>query len=90
LGRRADPLLGEVEEFLTGVRTAPEPDRVLATILRPGSSRAREPWVPSSSSAGVDPQPDGEGARSYGTTVYYNVANGVNRYIRGNWALTAP
>ena len=27
------PLLGEVEEFLTGVRTAPEPDRVLATIL---------------------------------------------------------
>ena len=28
-----DPLLGEVEEFLTGVRTAPEPDRVLATIL---------------------------------------------------------
>ncbi len=26
-------LLGEVEEFLTGVRTAPEPDRVLATIL---------------------------------------------------------
>jgi len=29
----SDPLLGEVEEFLTGVRTAPEPDRVLATIL---------------------------------------------------------
>jgi pimeloyl-ACP methyl ester carboxylesterase len=28
-----DPLLGEVEEFVTGVRTAPEPDRVLATIL---------------------------------------------------------
>jgi pimeloyl-ACP methyl ester carboxylesterase len=28
-----DPLLGEVEEFLTGVRTAPEPDRVLTTIL---------------------------------------------------------
>ena len=28
-----DALLGEVEEFLTGVRTAPEPDRVLATIL---------------------------------------------------------
>jgi class 3 adenylate cyclase len=28
-----DPLLGEVEEFLTGVRRAPEPDRVLATIL---------------------------------------------------------
>jgi pimeloyl-ACP methyl ester carboxylesterase len=28
-----DPLLGEVEEFLTGVRHAPEPDRVLATIL---------------------------------------------------------
>jgi len=28
-----DPLLGEVEEFLTGARTAPEPDRVLATIL---------------------------------------------------------
>ena len=26
-------LLGEVEEFLTGVRTAPDPDRVLATIL---------------------------------------------------------
>jgi len=28
-----DPLLGEVEEFLTGVRTPPEPDRVLATLL---------------------------------------------------------
>jgi class 3 adenylate cyclase len=28
-----DAVLGEVEEFLTGVRTAPEPDRVLATIL---------------------------------------------------------
>ena len=28
-----DALLGEVEEFLTGVRTPPEPDRVLATIL---------------------------------------------------------
>jgi pimeloyl-ACP methyl ester carboxylesterase len=28
-----DPVLGEVEEFLTGARTAPEPDRVLATIL---------------------------------------------------------
>jgi pimeloyl-ACP methyl ester carboxylesterase len=28
-----EPVLGEVEEFLTGVRTAPEPDRVLATIL---------------------------------------------------------
>ena len=28
-----EPFLGEVEEFLTGVRTAPEPDRVLATIL---------------------------------------------------------
>ena len=28
-----DPLLGEVEEFLTGVRTPPEPDRILATIL---------------------------------------------------------
>jgi class 3 adenylate cyclase len=28
-----DPLLGEVEEFLTGARGGPEPDRVLATIL---------------------------------------------------------
>lgn len=28
-----DALLGEVEEFLTGVRHEPEPDRVLATIL---------------------------------------------------------
>jgi class 3 adenylate cyclase len=28
-----DAVLGEVEEFVTGVRTAPEPDRVLATIL---------------------------------------------------------
>jgi pimeloyl-ACP methyl ester carboxylesterase len=28
-----DAVLGEVEEFLTGVRTVPEPDRVLATIL---------------------------------------------------------
>jgi class 3 adenylate cyclase len=29
----SDSLLGEVEEFLTGARHAPEPDRVLATIL---------------------------------------------------------
>jgi class 3 adenylate cyclase len=29
----ADSVLGEVEEFLTGVRRGPEPDRVLATIL---------------------------------------------------------
>jgi pimeloyl-ACP methyl ester carboxylesterase len=28
-----EAVLGEVEEFVTGVRTAPEPDRVLATIL---------------------------------------------------------
>jgi pimeloyl-ACP methyl ester carboxylesterase len=28
-----EPLLGEVEEFLTGVRPAPDPDRVLATVL---------------------------------------------------------
>jgi len=28
-----DPLLDEVEEFLTGTRRAPEPDRVLATVL---------------------------------------------------------
>ncbi len=29
----ADAVLGEIEEFLTGVRTRPEPDRVLATVL---------------------------------------------------------
>jgi pimeloyl-ACP methyl ester carboxylesterase len=29
----ADAILGEVEEFLTGVRHGPEPDRVLATVL---------------------------------------------------------
>ncbi|MDO8612486.1 MAG: adenylate/guanylate cyclase domain-containing protein [Dehalococcoidia bacterium] len=29
----SDALLGEVQEFLTGVRPAPEPDRVLATVL---------------------------------------------------------
>jgi class 3 adenylate cyclase len=28
-----DRLLGEVQEFLTGARTAPEPERVLATVL---------------------------------------------------------
>jgi len=28
-----EPILGEIEEFLTGVRRAPEPDRVLATVL---------------------------------------------------------
>jgi class 3 adenylate cyclase len=28
-----EAILGEVEEFLTGVRPAPEPDRVLATVL---------------------------------------------------------
>ncbi|HEY4753995.1 MAG TPA: adenylate/guanylate cyclase domain-containing protein [Candidatus Limnocylindrales bacterium] len=29
----ADAVLGEIEEFLTGVRAGPEPDRVLATVL---------------------------------------------------------
>jgi class 3 adenylate cyclase len=29
----ADAVLGEIEEFLTGVRSGPEPDRVLATVL---------------------------------------------------------
>ena len=28
-----DTILGEVQEFLTGTRTVPEPDRVLATVL---------------------------------------------------------
>lgn len=28
-----DALVGEIEEFLTGARSAPEPDRVLATVL---------------------------------------------------------
>jgi class 3 adenylate cyclase len=29
----ADAVLGEVEEFLTGARSVPEPDRVLATVM---------------------------------------------------------
>src|SRR6184192_373513 len=29
----ADAVLGEVEEFLTGTRSVPEPDRVLATVM---------------------------------------------------------
>jgi pimeloyl-ACP methyl ester carboxylesterase len=29
----AEPVLGEIEEFLTGSRTVPEPDRVLATVM---------------------------------------------------------
>jgi class 3 adenylate cyclase len=29
----AEPVLGEVQEFLTGTRSAPEPDRVLATVM---------------------------------------------------------
>jgi class 3 adenylate cyclase len=32
-GEDADALLDEIEEFLTGVRHGPEPDRVLATVL---------------------------------------------------------
>lgn len=28
-----EPVVAEIEEFLTGVRSAPEPDRVLATVL---------------------------------------------------------
>jgi class 3 adenylate cyclase len=32
-GADADALLDEIEEFLTGVRHGPEPDRVLATVL---------------------------------------------------------
>ena len=29
----AEAILGEVEEFLTGIRSTPEPDRVLATVM---------------------------------------------------------
>src|SRR5215211_6879365 len=29
----SDAVLGEIEEFLTGARSAPEPDRVLATVM---------------------------------------------------------
>jgi pimeloyl-ACP methyl ester carboxylesterase/class 3 adenylate cyclase len=29
----SEPLLGEIEEFLTGARSTPEPDRVLATVM---------------------------------------------------------
>ena len=29
----SDAVLGEIEEFLTGVRSLPEPDRVLATVM---------------------------------------------------------
>jgi class 3 adenylate cyclase len=29
----AEPVLGEIEEFLTGARSVPEPDRVLATVM---------------------------------------------------------
>ena len=29
----ADEVVGEIEEFLTGTRSAPEPDRVLATVM---------------------------------------------------------
>jgi class 3 adenylate cyclase len=29
----SEAVLGEIEEFLTGVRSAPEPDRVLATVM---------------------------------------------------------
>jgi class 3 adenylate cyclase len=29
----SDAVLGEIEEFLTGVRSVPEPDRVLATVM---------------------------------------------------------
>jgi class 3 adenylate cyclase len=32
-GGDQEPLLAEIEEFLTGVRPAPEPDRVLSTVL---------------------------------------------------------
>jgi pimeloyl-ACP methyl ester carboxylesterase len=32
-GENADTVLAEIREFLTGVREAPEPDRVLATVL---------------------------------------------------------
>ncbi len=47
-----DRVVDEIEEFLTGVRPAPEPDRVLATVfsadvrepLRRGSGRSK-PWL---------------------------------------------
>jgi pimeloyl-ACP methyl ester carboxylesterase len=33
LGDNADRIVDEIEEFLTGVRHGPDPDRVLATVL---------------------------------------------------------
>ncbi len=33
MGGHVDTVLAEIGEFLTGVREAPEPDRVLATVL---------------------------------------------------------
>ena len=33
MGSDADTIVDEVEEFLTGVRRGPEPDRVLATVM---------------------------------------------------------
>jgi class 3 adenylate cyclase len=45
-GELADTALAEIREFLTGVREAPEPDRVLATVvftdLADSTERARE------------------------------------------------
>lgn len=32
-GRDNDPLLGEIEEFITGARRPPDPDRILATVM---------------------------------------------------------
>ena len=57
LGRRHRGVLDEVEEFLTGVRHGPEPDRVLATVLftdivgsTESAARARRPRAGASSS----------------------------------------
>ena len=67
----ADPVLDEIEEFLTGVRRGPDPDRVLATVLFTdivGSTeqrgRARRPRLARRSSTSTT---DWSGASSTGS-----------------------
>ena len=77
-----DPIVAEIQEFVTGVRPAPTPHRVLATVLFTdivGSTRLAADWatgagVPcSTSTTGVDPT----AARRFGGREIKTAGDGI-------------
>ena len=75
----ADTILGEIEEFVTGVRHAVEPDRVLATVLFTDIVGATEKAAALGDLRDVESQP-----RSPEAGVAYRVS-GVTQWFAGDF-----